>query len=118
MPSEDRGFLVRVYVTIAGGREILTAVDAFRAETEEEARNYAFNMFTTGVGATMYGDTMFILDAVGAVRAVIEEKIDLADPDNAKWLNSVDLFERFLEKQDARQESDRPFPPPAGTGPR
>jgi hypothetical protein len=117
MPSKDKGFLVRVYVTIAGGKEILSAVDAFRAETEEEARNYAFNMFTTGMGATMYGDTMFILDAVGAVRAVIDKEIDLAAPENAKWLNSVDLFERFLEKQDARQKSDRSFTPATGLGP-
>ena len=116
MPSKDRGFLVRVYVTVVGG-ETLTAIDAFRADTEEEAFNYAVNMFTSGTGATMYGDTLFIVDAVCAVRAVVDREIDLADPDNAKWLNSVDLFEKFLKDQDVpKEEIDRSSPPLTGIG--
>lgn len=116
MPSKDRGFLVQAYIELVGGQTV-GAIDAFRADTQEIAENYAFNVFLIGSGMIVYGNLGIVADAMCAIRVVAKEEIDLADPKNAKWLESVDLFERFLEEQDApKKEIDRSFTPDAGVG--
>jgi hypothetical protein len=103
MPSKDKGFLVEATVHLIGGH-ILTEIDAFRADSEQEAENMAFNIFVTGQGLIVYGKQGIVADTISAVRVDSIEEIDLAAPINKQWLDSVEFFERFLEQQDAKEQ--------------
>ena len=105
MLEETQGFLVWLNIHVLGGT-IINVCDAFRAENEDEAKNFALNTFIQGSGAVVYGEALIVLDALCAVCVNYIESIDLSLPENARWLESVTLFEQMLDEQDARQESD------------
>jgi hypothetical protein len=108
IPEENKGFLVKVDIHLIGGGQI-SAVDAFRAPTMEEAQNMALNVFITGGGMIMYGNAAIVLDAVAAIQLNQTDFIDLGDPFNKQWLASVEVFERFMEEQQsAEQKVHRP----------
>lgn len=111
MPS-DKGFLVTVKVYLLGGEQVVLT-DAFRAESEDEARNFALNTFIRGEGAVWYGKGFVVLDAVCAVVYEHAEIIDLALAENEKYLDTIDLFERMMDEE---QEGDRPRPVTSGFG--
>jgi len=102
----ERGYLVRVKVTLVTGKEI-HGVDAFRAQTPDEACNYAFNLFRTRIqdgGAIIYGDMFFAGDTIASYRPETLCSIDLSDETNAKWVRSMEIFEEYLAREEQLQQ--------------
>jgi hypothetical protein len=104
---QDCGALVTLKVFLIGGGE-LTATDAFRTDSIEEAKNMALNIFSTSKGLLVYGDSILVVDAVAAIKVIEVTFIDLADSSNNNWLAAIDVFERFMEEQDVQQKTNRP----------
>ena len=104
---QDKGYLVTLEVYFIGGSNILVT-DAFRAENEPDAKNMAINVFIDKSNtAVMYGDALIVVDALAAIYFDEAEEIDLADPENKKWLDSVDVFEQFMEREHNEQRRQR-----------
>lgn len=101
-----KGYLVRMEVTLVTGKEV-HGVDAFWAQTPDEASNYAFNLFLTKIqegGAILYGDRYFAGDTIACYRPETLCSIDLSDEANAKWVRSMEIFETYLAREERRQE--------------
>lgn len=102
----ERGYLVRVKVTLVTGKEV-HGVDAFRAQSPDEAANYAFNLFRTRIqvgGAIIYGDRYFAGDTIASYRPETLCSIDLLDKVNARWVRSMDIFEEYLVREEQLEQ--------------
>jgi len=106
MEPKETIFLVLVRVTLLGGKEAV-AVDAFKVEDATTALNYARNMFIQSRGeAVVYGTTSFLVDMVTSVEAEVLAVLDETHPFNAPWLESIEMFEDFWEKEEQKVRAD------------
>ena len=108
----DKAYLVMAAVKMIDG-SVLTSFDVFRAVDAEEALNYTRNIFIKEArGAVVFGNVTYIADAIGAMTAEVVAVVDLADPENAKLLNSADAFDSYLDTYEKRQETRLSEPVP------
>lgn len=97
-------YLVLVRVNLLGGKEVI-AVDAFRAEDEATASNYARNLFLRSGGeAVVYGSVSFFAGTIGSVEAEVIGVLEQEHPSNAGWITSMDTFDAFLEREERREQ--------------
>lgn len=100
-------YLVLVRVSFIGGKETV-AIDAFRAEDESTALNYARNLFIqSDGGAVVYGTCSFFVGTIAGVEAEIIGVLDEENPSNAGWIQSMDSFEAFLDAQEQKEQIHR-----------
>ena len=93
----DRAYLISVEATLISG-DTRVAFDVFRADSPETACNYAQNIFIKeGAGVVVYGDTVFVLEAIATLKPKYVATIDLSDPENHVHAKAADIFEQFLK---------------------
>jgi len=97
-------YLVLVRVNLLGGKEIV-AVDAFRAEDADTALNYARNFFLQSGGeAVVYGRASFFAGTIGGIETENLGVLDEGHKDNAHWVESMDVFDKFLDDEERRAQ--------------
>ena len=109
-------YLVEVQVTLLGGGT-LWAVDVFEVETAQQAENAAKNIFLQAPEdqAIMYGDTAFFSGVIAAVESKALGILDLEQPFNRKWKDSLDLFDKMADEvnpDEAKHDGYFPDPTP------
>jgi hypothetical protein len=96
--ESDKLYLVRITVDFISGAKVV-AVDAFKAEDDAEARNMAHNLFIKErSGVVVYGGHVIFTDAVCSVVADNVGVLDATNPENASWVESAELFEKFIRE--------------------
>lgn len=99
----DKAYLVLVEVITLGGQTQVD-VDVFRAEDEVGASNCARNIFIKeGSGAVVYGETIFLVEAIATLRVRVLAAIDLSLPENKKLAEAADVFDTFLRDYETKQ---------------
>ena len=99
----DKAYLVLVEVVTLGG-QTQSDVDVFRADDELTAANFARNIFIKeGSGAVVYGDTVFLVEAIATLRVRVLAAIDLSLPENYKYAEAADVFDEFLRNYETNQ---------------
>jgi hypothetical protein len=97
--ESEKIYLVLARVALISGQEIVS-VDAFRATDANEATNMARNFFTQERGGVIvYGDHSIFSDTICSLVANVVGVLDLEDEENQHWLDSIDVFDRFLTEE-------------------
>lgn len=100
--ESEKLYLVLVKVTLISGQDVV-AVDAFRAEDSITATNMARNFVTQERGGVIvYGDHSLFSDTIAGVVAKVIGVLDVEDKENKHWIDSVNVFEKFLAKADKK----------------
>jgi len=91
-------YLILVRLSFVSGAEIV-AVDAFEAKDDTEAQNMARNLFSQErSGVVVYGGHVIFSDAICGLKTESIGVLDATNPENAGWVDSVRVFEKFLQQ--------------------
>ena len=94
--ESEKLYLVLIRIALVSGEDIVS-VDAFRATDSITATNTARNFVTQERGGVIvYGDHSVFSDTVCSVVANVVGVLDAEDKENQHWIDSVNVFEKFL----------------------